>query len=194
LAATVANASTSQCLVDAREESDKQGPEFDAADSADEWVRVEAAYITIEKKPEKEKKAQKQVPGFYVGSSPKKGEKAQKQVREFYVGSDPFNQGETFCYVGDRWDVREERNAKRLGEKIGIDDIENLLENEGWIKTSETRRKVLAMFTEGEENGFIKGLEYKGLYPNEQRTANTGAVSSCLCSVDPDYRATNMCG
>lgn len=166
LAAQVANASTSQCLVSARAESDEQDTTFDAADSPDKWVRITADHVTIQK-----------------------GDR----IRQYYAGSDPFNGNAPFCYVGERWDVNKEANAKSLGEEITMDYIDNLKTNRGWSQVSKTRKNVLVMFTEGEDNGFIKGLEHQGMYPNKQRTTNTGAVNSCLCSVDPDYRNTHMC-
>jgi len=173
LAATVANASTSQCLVDGRKESNDAAypnPAFDAADSADKWVRVAADYVTATK-----------------GLSPN------VITRQYYAGTNPFDNGEAFYYVGDKWEEDGSDAAKTTGTALDpTNDIGKLTGSNGWSQTT-TKKAVLVMFIETDNGGFISGLQYEGIYPNVQRTTNTAAIQTCLCSVDPDYRSKAVC-
>lgn len=172
--AAMANTSAYQCIVSTRNDSDRL-PDGAGGDyvvpptpPTDTWVRFTSKHYTVVYPEQPPRQATRTY--YYVSATDK-----------YYVGEEWPNVPED--YPG------HSLNGLTLGQEFAL---ASLNDKGTWTETSSPQdRNVLAMFQEIGDPTVPTGVQFKGIYPNQQRPTNMGMVQSCLCSVNPDLKGPN---
>ena len=207
--AALANASTHQCIITARENSNMlpMGKEGDwISEGPDEWIRVSVPFHHVEIE-------------YNVGSNGQPD--LTTAVREYYVilvggetryiAADYDSGSETWDDVPDALQGQEvvppgsEANTPSgtppgpTTSSFDFTDRDRVW-IDSWTKNNATEmRDVLLLFTESGSGPIpTNGVHMTGIYPASKRgdepfVDNMGMNGSCLCSVDPQYRDTGIC-